>query len=154
MTDHLAAGRDAGADRRHSKVQAAITDTIRVGGDLSVSAIARIAGVDRSYLYRHRDILTQLHHAQTTNDPSITGTAVTNSSVVVDLANANARNHRLSERIRVLEKKLSEILGRKVWQNSGLGPPPTPKPCKPRSTTATSKSSNSGGNSMNAIKSS
>jgi AcrR family transcriptional regulator len=48
-------------DRRRQRVLAAITQTAADGTELTVSAVARAAGVDRSYLYRHRDLLEQLH---------------------------------------------------------------------------------------------
>jgi hypothetical protein len=62
-TDAMARGRADDTARRRQKVTKAINQTARDGGDLTASAIARQAGVDRSFLYRHRDLLEQLHRA-------------------------------------------------------------------------------------------
>lgn len=45
------------------------------------------------------------------------------ASLQADLANAQARNTRLTARIQQLEKRLSQVLGAQAWQESGLGAP-------------------------------
>ena len=50
-------GRQADSARRRQRVIKAINEAGASGGDLSVSAIARVAGVDRTFLYRHPDLL-------------------------------------------------------------------------------------------------
>ena len=40
------------------------TAEVTDGTEISVSAIARAAGVDRTFLYRHADLLGQVHAAQ------------------------------------------------------------------------------------------
>ena len=46
---------------------------------------------------------------------------MTRASLQADLLAADERAQRLNGRIRQLEKRLSEALGQKAWQESGLG---------------------------------
>ncbi len=120
--DIMASGRTADSARRRQKVVKAINHATRNGGDLSASAIARQAGVDRSFLYRHRDILEQLHRAQTAEPSGSTARSlVSRGSLQTDLANAHERNSRLQARVQHLERRLSEVMGEQVWRESGLG---------------------------------
>ncbi|MGW3654344.1 hypothetical protein ACWD6R_00855 [Streptomyces sp. NPDC005151] len=97
----------------------------RTGTPISVSAIARQAAVDRTFLCRHRDLLALVHAAEL--EPAAQGPAggspVSRASLQADLANAQARNTRLTTRIQQLEKQLSQALGAQAWQASGLGAP-------------------------------
>ena len=98
----------------------------RNGTPISVSAIARQAGVDRSFLYRHRDLLEIVHAAElepAAQDPAAGGSPVSRASLQADLANAQARNTRLVTRVQQLEKRLSQALGAQAWRESGLGAP-------------------------------
>ncbi len=54
-------GRHADSARRRQRVLAALDRRTADGAQISVSAIARAAGVDRSFLYRHRDLLEKIH---------------------------------------------------------------------------------------------
>ena len=75
----------------------AIQDAARSGDPVSVSAIARAASVDRSFLYRHPDLLAQLHAAQTAPTAGTPGAgAVSHAALQADLANALDRSHRLA----------------------------------------------------------
>jgi len=56
-TSPMADGRRADSERRRQRVLKALDQAIRDGADLSVSGLARAAGVDRTYFYRHRDLL-------------------------------------------------------------------------------------------------
>jgi hypothetical protein len=89
-----------------------------------VSAIARQAGVDRTFLYRHRDLLEQVH-AREAQPPSLPGggPAVTRASLQADLLAAHERSTRLAARIRQLQHRLSQALGEQAWRESGLGQP-------------------------------
>jgi hypothetical protein len=80
---------------------------------------------DRTFLYRHRDLLADLHTAgsRSAGAPSAPEQAVTQASLQADLANANARAARLSARVRQLEDRLSRRLGNQAWRESGLGTP-------------------------------
>ena len=57
FTAAMAQGRRADSARRRQRVLTALTEATNAGDPISVSAIARRAGVDRSFLYRHPDLL-------------------------------------------------------------------------------------------------
>jgi chromosome segregation ATPase len=89
-----------------------------------VSSIARAAGVDRTFLDRHADLLAQLHVAQATPAGAENGGPVASrASLQADLAGAQAQAARQAAQIRRLERKLSEMLGDQAWRESGLGTP-------------------------------
>ncbi|MGP3974438.1 DUF6262 family protein [Streptomyces sp. 8N114] len=116
-------GRQDGTDRRRQRVTNALKAAAQNGTPISVSGIARQAGVDRTFLYRHRDLLALVHAAEfkpAAQDPA-GATPVSRASLQADLANAQARNTRLATRIQQLEKRISETLGEQVWRESGLG---------------------------------
>lgn len=50
-------GRQADSARRRDRVHRALADAVKAGQEISVSGIAVQAGVDRTFLYRHRDLL-------------------------------------------------------------------------------------------------
>ena len=123
-TTAMTEGRRADSARRRQRVIKALNEAITNAGEVSVSGIAHRAGVDRTFLYRHRDLLEQLH-AATINPPAnpVGGPSVTRASLQADLANANERARRLTGRVHQLEKRLSEALGEQAWRESGLGAP-------------------------------
>ena len=89
-----------------------------------MSGIARTAAVDRTFLYRHRDLLEKIHALETA--PPATGDAgptVTRASLQADLLAAHERATRLNARIQQLEKRLSETLDEQAWRESGLAAP-------------------------------
>ena len=118
-------GRQADSARRRQRVIAVLGRAATDGTELTASGIARAAGVDRSFLYRHRDLLDKVQALEATPPtPADTfGPAVTRASLQADLLAAGERAQRLNGRVRQLEKRLSEILGEKAWQESGLGVP-------------------------------
>jgi hypothetical protein len=124
MTNSMIKGRQADSARRRQRVIKAITAASSGGGEISVSAIARAAGVDRTFPYRHPDLLQLIHGAQT-EPPAATGGGplVSRASLQADLANAHARLTRQAAHTRQLERKLSEVLGEQAWHESGLGAP-------------------------------
>ncbi|WNZ09443.1 DUF6262 family protein [Streptomyces sp. 11x1] len=118
-------GRQADTERRRRRVATAVRNAAKNGTPISVAAIARQAGVDRSFLYRQRDLLEIVHAAElepAAQDPA-GGSPVSRASLQADLANAQARNTRLAARVQQLEKRLSQALGTQAWQESGLGAP-------------------------------
>ncbi|WP_433635515.1 DUF6262 family protein [Nocardia sp. CA-120079] len=124
MTNTMLQGRQADSARRRQRVLKALNAARKDGTEISVSAIARTAGVDRTFLYRHPDLLAQVHTAQTTPAPTEGNAApVTMASLRADLANSQARITRLAGHNKQLEKKLSELLGEDAWRESGLGAP-------------------------------
>jgi chromosome segregation ATPase len=119
-------GRKADSARRRQRVVKAIDAAGQGAGRISVSAIARHAGVDRTFLYRHPDLLALVHAAEA--EPAQRGSGseaatVSRASLQADLAHAQARNARLAARIQLLEKRLSSELGEQAWRESGLGVP-------------------------------
>lgn len=125
MIPSMRDGRQADSERRRQRVASAVKNAAKNGTPISVSAIARQAGVDRTFLYRHRDLLAMVHAAElepSAQDPA-GGSPVSRASLQADLANAHARNTRLAARVQQLEKRLSQALGAQAWQESGLGAP-------------------------------
>lgn len=125
-TGAMRQGRQADSARRRQRVIAAINRASADGTEISVSSIARSASVDRTFLYRHRDLLAQVHALEAIPPAaagSTPGPAVTRESLQADLLAAHERAARLSARIQQLEKRLSEALGEQAWRESGLGAP-------------------------------
>jgi polyhydroxyalkanoate synthesis regulator phasin len=117
-------GRHADSARRRQRVIAALDRAAAEGTETSASGIARVAGVDRTFLYRHRDLLEKLHALQA--EPAAgedTGPAVTRASLQADLLASHERAVRLNTRVQHLERRLSEALGDQAWRESGLGAP-------------------------------
>lgn len=117
----MSEGRSEESARRRDRVLKAIAAAVGSGENVSVSAIARAARVDRSFFYRHRDLLERIHAAAAAPSPASEAAAVTRTSLQADLANTLERNSRLALRVRQLERRLSESLGEQVWRDSGLG---------------------------------
>ena len=124
-TGAMTKGRQADSARRRQRVIAALRKAVSDGTEISVSGIARAAGVDRAFFYRHRDLLAQLHALEAT--PPVAGAGngpgVSRASLQTDLLAAGERAARLHSRVRQLEKRLSETLGEQAWRESGLGTP-------------------------------
>jgi hypothetical protein len=124
-TEKMRAGRQADSARRRQRVITAINQAATAETEISVAGIARAAGVDRTFLYRHRDLLEQIHalEAAPSAADGKTGPAVTRASLQADLLAAHERAARLNARVRQLEQRLSGLLGEQAWQQSGLGAP-------------------------------
>jgi Family of unknown function (DUF6262) len=108
-------GRQADSARRRQRVTTALDQAAAAGTEISVSGIARTAGVDRTFLYRHRDLLEKIHALQAA-PPAGAGPGVTRASLQADLLAAHERALRLTARTRQLEKRLSEALGEQTWR--------------------------------------
>ena len=124
-TAAMSRGRQADSARRRQRVIAALSKAAAGQTEISVSGIARAAGVDRTFLYRHRDLLAQLHALEAA--PPATSDrwpAVTRASLQADLLAAGERAIRLNARVQQLEKRLSETLGEQAWRECGLGHAP------------------------------
>ena len=124
-TEAMMKGRQADSARRRQRVIAALDRAQADATQVSVSGIARDAGVDRAFLYRHRDLLARLHALEATPPAtgSPTGPAVTRASLQADLLAAHERAVRLTTRIQHLEKRLSQALGEHAWRECGLAVP-------------------------------
>ena len=118
-------GRQADSARRRQRVITALDQATAAGAEISVSGIARTADVDRTFLYRHRDLLEKIHAAEAAPPPAggTAGPAVSRASLQADLLAAHERAIRLAARIRQLEQRLSDELGQQAWRESGLGAP-------------------------------
>ncbi|MEV0055913.1 DUF6262 family protein [Saccharopolyspora shandongensis] len=116
-------GHGDGATRRRQRVLKALDTAVTNREEITVSGIARTAGVNRSFFYRHRDLLERIHAAAATPPPAEGQASVTRASLQADLANALQRNTRLTARVRQLERRLSEQLGVHAWHDSVLGAP-------------------------------
>lgn len=116
-------GRRADTTRRRERVLAALAQARASGLEVSVAGIAHAAGVDRTFLYRHRDLLAHVHAIQTqpANDPAEPNAS--RESLRADLLAAHERAARLASHIQRLERRLSEALGEHLWRESGLGAP-------------------------------
>ena len=90
-------GRRADSARRRQRVLKALNDATNEGAEISVSGIARRAGVDRSFFYQHRDLLEQIHAAEA-QPPTAAGVgpAVSRASLQADLTTAHQRAVRLA----------------------------------------------------------
>jgi chromosome segregation ATPase len=117
-------GRRDDSMRRRQRVLATLDQAAAAGDPITTSGIARAAGVDRTFLYRHRDLMEKIHALQADPVPGEhTGPTVTRASLQADLLAAHERAARLNARIHQLEKRLSEALGEHTWRESGLGAP-------------------------------
>ena len=124
-TTAMRKGRQADSARRRQRVLDTISKAAAAGEEISVAGIARSAAVDRTFLYRHRDLLEKVHALEAA-PPAVgdgTGPGVTRASLQADLLAAGERAVRLTARIRQLEKRLSEALGEQAWHQAGLGAP-------------------------------
>ena len=121
----MAEGRRADSDRHRQRVLAAIADANADGVAVTVRGIARRAGVDRTFLYRHRDLLEQLHDVASQRPGTTTAPAgaVSPASLQTDLLAAQKRCVAFAARVQQLERRLSELMGQQTWQTSGLGAP-------------------------------
>jgi uncharacterized small protein (DUF1192 family) len=94
------------------------------GEEITVSAVARAAGVHRSLIHRHGDLHAAVLARAAEPPPGATaGSQVSRQSLLADVANLTARNGRLAAHITRLERRLSEVLGQAAWEASGLGAP-------------------------------
>lgn len=119
----MAAGRRNDSLRRRQRVLSALAAAQAAHQEISVSSIAKAAGVDRSFLYRHRDLLDQIHSTATEPVLNPSDATITRASLQTDLLNTQQRAARLAARVQQLEKHLSTALGEKAWRESGIGSP-------------------------------
>ena len=119
-TNPLIAARRNDSDRRRRKVLDAL-DRLRTGGqEITVSAVARTAGVDRSFLYRHHDLRSQILALAAEPGPHPACTGISRRSLLADLANLREHTERLRRQNAKLTERLSEVLGEQVLHDAGL----------------------------------
>ncbi len=82
-TETMRKGRQANSARRRQRVLTALDRATASGTEISASGIA---GVDRAFLYRHRDLLEKIHAAEAPPPAGDTaGPGVTRASLQADL---------------------------------------------------------------------
>ena len=120
--ESLIAARRRDTTRRRQRVLDALDHLAAAGQEISVSAVARKAGVDRSFLYRHHDLRAQIHarSAAPSASPAASATA-SRQSLLADAANLREQNQRLRRQNTDLTARLSEVLGEEVFRTSGIG---------------------------------
>ena len=93
-TTAIRQGRQADSARRRQRVIAVLGRAHTDGTEISAAGIARAAGVDRSFLYRHRDLLEKIHALEATPPPAgdTPGPTVTRASLQADLLAAGERS--------------------------------------------------------------
>ncbi|MFJ3311043.1 hypothetical protein ACIPSA_50600 [Streptomyces sp. NPDC086549] len=129
-TQAMVHGRQADTERRRSRVEQAPRDLQKAGEEVSVTAVARRAKVDRTFLYRHRDLLSEVHIAERAPAAdAVGGAGVSWASLMVDLAAANERNARLAGRITLLEGRLSQLMGERSSVRLDSVPPRVRRNC-------------------------
>jgi len=129
----LIATRRRDSTRRRQRVLDALGQLTAAGQEISVSAVARAAAVDRSFLYRHHDLRAQIHaRAATAPGTSPVSTAATRQSLLADLANLQQQNQRLRRQNLALTTRLPEALGAEVFQASGIAHPGDTGPLRSR----------------------
>jgi hypothetical protein len=100
-TETMRKGRQADSARRRQRVLTALDRAAASRTEISASGIARAAGVDRTFLYRHPDLLEKNHAAEAAPPPAggTAGPAVSRASLQADLLAAHERAIRLAARL-------------------------------------------------------
>jgi hypothetical protein len=80
----MARGRQADSARHRQRVVAVLSKAGAGETEISVSGIARGVGVDRTFLYRYRDLLAQIHALEAT-PPAATVNEVLSGHVALDI---------------------------------------------------------------------
>ncbi len=120
----LIATRRRDSTRRRQRVLDSLGQLAASGHEISVSAVARAAGVDRSFPYRHHDLRAQIRtRAAAAPGTSPASIAVSRPSLLADVANLQEQNQRLRQQNHSLTARLSELLGAEVFHASGIGYP-------------------------------
>jgi hypothetical protein len=108
----LAAFQRQRSAQRRNAVTAAIRKLDRAAQPITVAAVAGLAGVDRSYIYDHPDLLEEIRQRRTTMPAKLAPRPVAERSTVASLqarlrsadeeiARLKAENRRLHERLAV-----------------------------------------------------
>ncbi len=150
----MADGRRAGSARRRQRVIAAISRAVTDGAEISVSAIARAAAVDRTFLYRHRDLLGKIHATQA-GPPAASGgagPAVTRASLQADLLAAHDAPSSCMPASSSSKNACPRYSATASGENPGSAHPPTSTPSARESSTWSSKSPTSGSSWRNATR--
>jgi hypothetical protein len=98
------------------RVHAALDALLAAGREVTVTAVARHAGVSRKFIYSHPPLRAQieLQAAAQAGAPLHDHARLTIASLRADAANYRAQNQRLRQQVTVLQRRLSELLGQQV----------------------------------------
>ena len=147
-------GRRADTSRRRQRVLAALDAAPAAGDDSTSPGIARRAGVDRTFLYRHRDLLDRLH-AATTQRRQAQHRARRHPRLAASRPARRPATLRTYGRPNPqLETRLSELLGEQAWREPDSAHPTTSTGSSNTSSPSSNKSSICDCNSKNATKTS
>ena len=123
----MADGRQADSARRRQRVIAAINRAVSRRRPRSASPPSPAPpAVDRTFLYRHRDLLGQDPRHSRPRPPAGRRHAARPSAGHPCKPTCSPPTNaplRLAARVQQLEKRLSEALGEQAWRESGLGAP-------------------------------
>ncbi|HEX2299742.1 MAG TPA: DUF6262 family protein [Pseudonocardiaceae bacterium] len=151
----LAKARQRDVDRRRQRVHQALADMHVDGSEISISSAAARARVHRSFIHRHPDLHAAVLQAaaDAVEHPSAVATTISHRSVLAENANLHETNRRLSQHIRDLEDRLSELHGQQAFERSGLGAPTGTAALRPSSSSTGRPTSTSSGSWKNATRS-
>ncbi len=121
-TDRLLALRRLDSADKTRRVIAALNATLGAGESLTISALARRAGVSRRFIYDHPELRAEAERrsaeaADRHAGASSASARVTVVSLRADLANAKATNHRLHTELSALQGRLGQLLGQDALAN-------------------------------------
>ena len=156
-TAAMTKGRQADSARRRQRVITALDKAAAAGTEISVSGIARAAGVDRTFLYRHRDLLGKIHALEAA--PPATGASRRAGRHPGLAASRPARRPRTrppAHRPHPANSKSAcpRRSASKPGTNPGSARPPTSTPSTRRSPTSSSRPSTCASSSKNATRTS
>jgi hypothetical protein len=115
--------RRADSTAKAARVLAALDAMVTTGESPVIAILARKASVSRRFIYDHPELRAEVdrraaevadHHAMAAS----AGVRVTTASLRADLENSKARNHRLEMDLAALRRRLGEMLGQSVLDES------------------------------------
>lgn len=108
---------------RRQQVCQALADMRAQAAEITISSVAALARVHRSFIHRHPDLRAAVVAAA--EDPGTSGQAgagaVSRCSLLADNANLRERRRRLEYHAHGLEQCLSGLLGTQISEPTGLG---------------------------------
>jgi uncharacterized protein YpuA (DUF1002 family) len=115
----LAAYQRQRSTKRRSAVTAAIARLDRAAQPVTVSGVAALAGVDRSYIYNQSDLLEEIRRRRTTEPVKLARRSAADRATVASLkarlAGAHDEIARLKAENRTIRERLATALG-EAWE--------------------------------------
>ena len=148
--ESLIAARRRDSNRRRQRVLSVLDQIAAVGQEISVSAVARTAGVYRLVPLTVTTICAPIFmHGLPSPSCSPASTAASKQSLLADLANLREQNQRLRRQNTDLTARLSEVLGEEVFRPAASDAPTKPRRSGPASASWNSRCSTCARNSKN-----